>query len=350
MDSKTKVLSGMLEAQFQYVAGDDEAGSITLERTLKMARGKDLSILRQLPTNIISCLCARALVEDVQTDVVREFIREQRMPAMLGGCCEQWPWPVRLYTLGRFSLVIDGSPMTSSTKAQHRPLELLKLIISLGGRGVNVGRVCDELWPDQEGDAAYKSFTVTLYRLRKMMGNDTVLLSDGKLSLNNQFCWVDSWELQRQLTELEQKCQQGKSGDIDMLTQNVLALYQGHFLGDENSGQPWQLATRERLRSRMLRAILTAGGHLERAGNIESAIAIYQKGLELDELAEDLYRRLMTCMVSEGRFAEAKAVYQRCEKILATLLGIEPSTNTMKVYVNVMNSQNSGLRLVHSRV
>jgi DNA-binding SARP family transcriptional activator len=45
-------------------------------------------------------------------------------------------------------------------------------------------------------------------------------------------------------------------------------------------------------------------------------------------LAEELYRRLMRCHAALGRRAEALAVYERCRKMLATVLGIEPTPET----------------------
>ena len=52
------------------------------------------------------------------------------------------------------------------------------------------------------------------------------------------------------------------------------------------------------------------------------------KGLEVDELAEESYRRLMTCHARLGRRAEALAVYTRCRDMLAAGLDVAPSAET----------------------
>jgi LuxR family maltose regulon positive regulatory protein len=41
--------------------------------------------------------------------------------------------PVTIFTLGRFSLLINGEPADFGRKAPKRPLELLKVIIAQGG-------------------------------------------------------------------------------------------------------------------------------------------------------------------------------------------------------------------------
>ena len=58
---------------------------------------------------------------------------------------EDWPWLIRICTLGRFAIVIDGIPLRSTGKAQKRPLDLLKLLIALGGQSVSSSAVLSAL-------------------------------------------------------------------------------------------------------------------------------------------------------------------------------------------------------------
>jgi hypothetical protein len=98
---------------------------------------------------------------------------------------------LRIYTE---SSSVDGKPLRSSGKAQHKPLDLLKALIAFGGRDVNTRILTEALWPDADGDAAQGAFDATLHRLRRLLGVDNaVQLKDGKLSLNENLCWVDAW-------------------------------------------------------------------------------------------------------------------------------------------------------------
>lgn len=58
----------------------------------------------------------------------------------------------------------------------------------------------------------------------------------------------------------------------------------------------------------------------------------YRQGLEMDVLAEELYRRLMKCHQAAGQEAAAIATYQRCRRMLRTVLGVDPSRETEAVY------------------
>jgi len=242
---------------------------------------------------------------------------------------EEWPWPVKVYTLGRFSLVVDGKILPSGRKTRQKPLLLLKALVALGGREVPVEQLEEILWPDADGDLAHQSFAKTLERLREMLGDDrAVLLHDARLTLNNRHCWVDVWEFERTLGRADAARNPGAlapdDGEVARIAERAIALYGGTFLSGETFCS-CVVTHRERLRSKFLRAVVHAGHHLEQAGEGDKAIVFYQKGLEVDPLSEGICRRLISCNVRMGRPSEAHAVYYRCCKTLSAVLGVSPS-------------------------
>ncbi|HET9864740.1 MAG TPA: BTAD domain-containing putative transcriptional regulator [Steroidobacteraceae bacterium] len=141
-----------------------------------------------------------------------------------------------IYTLGRFELVLDGVPVRFKGRAPMRALELLGALIAAGGRGVSVASLADALWPDADGFDAYRAFTTTLHRLRRLLQcAEALRLSAGRLTLDPEFCRVDLWEFERAL----------RAAHEPRAIREALDLYHGPFLGDDPS--PWALATRARL-------------------------------------------------------------------------------------------------------
>jgi two-component SAPR family response regulator len=69
------------------------------------------------------------------------------------------------------------------------------------------------------------------------------------------------------------------------------------------------------------------GLHREERKEWDKAIGYYKKGLEADDLIEELYRRIIICYQQLGRNAEALSAYNRCKKTL-TSYGIELSSET----------------------
>jgi DNA-binding SARP family transcriptional activator len=94
---------------------------------------------------------------------------------------------------------------------------------------------------------------------------------------------------------------------------------------------PCAESPREKLRSGFLRAVAHLGRCYEDRERWGEAASCYGKGIEVDELAEELYRRLMACHIRLGREAEALSVYRRCRKTLSSVLGVDPSSETRKL-------------------
>jgi DNA-binding SARP family transcriptional activator len=242
----------------------------------------------------------------------------------------QRDYPLQIFTLGRFSVARGVAPIRFARKAQHRPLQLLKALIALGGREVGSDRLGMALWPESEGDTAYNAFEITLHRLRKLIGIEKALvLSNGLLTLDNQICWVDVWAFEQAASHAETllRSLHPNPDELASISSKVVTLYHGHFLGRETP-EPWSISLRERLRSKFLRHLLDVARHWEKIGQHEAAIQCYQKGLETDDLAEIFYQRLMVCYQQLGRKSEALAVYRRCRTTLSLILSITPSPAT----------------------
>jgi two-component SAPR family response regulator len=256
---------------------------------------------------------------------------------------ESGNWPVRIFTLGRFNLLYQDQPLDYGRKAPHRSLVFLKALIALGGRDVSSSSIASALWPDADGDNAQRSFDTTLYRLRKMLGDDRILiLRDGQVSLDARYCWVDVWSFERLLgaaQRLRSKDATGKDAyQLDQLTQRILSLYQDHFLAREEA-TAWSVSIRERLRSKYIHTLLDIGRYWEIHGFWDKAIQCYQKGLEVDDLIEVFYQRLMLCTLQTRQISEGMAVYRRCRQILSIVLGLQPEPETESIYQSLKKAR-----------
>jgi LuxR family transcriptional regulator, maltose regulon positive regulatory protein len=268
-------------------------------------------------------LCAEALAAGIEVDYVREVIRKYRLHPPSREIAE-WPWPVRIRTLGCFEIWLDGGRLTFPGKAPRKPLALLKAIIALGGENVPEQKLSDAIWPGEEADTALKALDVNCVRLRKLLGRqDAVRVGDESVSLNPDLCWVDAWAFDQNCARAEGN---GGAGEpSESLLGQALSLYQGEFLPTEPDA-PWAIKQRERLRGKFTRLVETVGARLEAAGEWEQAIDCYRRGLAADELGESFYQGLMRCYRALGRSAEAMSEYRRMRHLLSVVLGIAPST------------------------
>jgi DNA-binding SARP family transcriptional activator len=271
--------------------------------------------------NALAELLPIALFQGIQSDIALELAREFSMipePKDIEG----WPWPVKVYTLGRFDLLIRGETPNYSRKIPKKVLSLLKAIIALGVEDVPEQILLDALWSDEDGDAARRSLSAAVHRLRKLLANDNAIRQvGGNVSLDTQFCWVDA-------IAFENRLRRGR--DVGAVGEDALELYRGAFLVQEDA--PWALPMRERLRAKFIQVVDKIGGSYEGAGRYDSAIDLYLRGIEADHLIEPFYQGLMRCYDKLNRRTEAVSAYRRLRETLSITLGVPPSSASQRLF------------------
>ncbi len=185
-------------------------------------------------------LCERALEAGIEIDNVRDYIREYRVEAP-GQHMEAWPWQIRIRCLGQFDILAADRQVDYGTKPPRKLLALLKAIIALGSRDVPEQKLADALWSEEDGDTAHQSFTAALHRLRKLLGDKTLIRQrDNRISLDTSRVWVD-------VLAFEALCAREAEAD-HATTKHVIDLYRGEFLVHDDA--PWAFSMREKLRAR----------------------------------------------------------------------------------------------------
>jgi len=284
-------------------------------------------------------MCALALEQGVETEFVRRIIEVGRMapPPEAGPA---WPWPLRVETFGAFALARAGTPLPMQGKTQKRPLELAKALVAFGGRGVDKQRLVDALWPDADGDTGHAALDMAISRLRKLVGvAEAIVTDDGKVGFNPALVWIDAWAFDRDVEALQATLRDESNGTrASAIGWRLLSLYRGAFLDNETPRQ-WLLAARDRWRHRFLRSLSDLGRRHERDARWPDAIALYERGIEVDTLAEDLYRRLMQCHLAQGHPAEVARVFRRCRDMLSVQLGIPPSAETEALFRSIYDAR-----------
>jgi len=329
-------MAHLTEAHLALDRGWEDEALEALRRGLALGRKRHLTNwwgFRAPPT---LRLCLVAMENGIEVPYVQALIGERGlMPDEPPVHLPDWPWPVRIRTLGPFAVERDGEPLPFTRKAQKRPLELLKALIALGGRGVPLIDLEDALWPAAKGFTARSTLDTTVHRLRKLLGRPEALIqSGGSLSLDPRHCWLDTWACEPLLAQVEFAVAGLSEEEAGGITEQLLTLCAGPFLpGDRDA--LWAFAPRERLHARLLQALLALGGRWQAAGAWEMAVCCYRQGIKIDPLDEPCYQRLMICLQNLGRRDEAALTYRQCHAALAENDGREPSMETCALYATL---------------
>lgn len=288
-------------------AGDENGAEKAIKQSFRIGRKNNhLHLMPWIPA-VMSRVCEFALASGIETDYATRLIRARQLTPS-SSSLEPWPWPVRIRSLGQFQVFVNDAPLTSSRKAPKKPLDLLKLLVALGGEGVSSQVICDTLWPESEGDAAPKALSMALYRLRNLLGNDAAIsLHEGKLSLNREICWIDIWVM-RELS------QSHSHGSVDLIS-TLLTLYRGEFASSE-SEHPWLIKARERWQALYVQSVVRVAETAENQNDWASAVESYRQALEPAPTAQELHRRLILCYLELGHRTEAAEAHSRCRAIL----------------------------------
>ncbi len=330
----------LTQAEFALDAGDETAARHSLQKAMAIGNAKQYVTTWYWRPDAMIRLCLKALEEHIEVDYVQHLIRCRRlMPDFPPLQIEKFPWPLKVFTLGRFSLIVDGTPISLAGKAQEKPLTLLKAIILLGGREISINRLSDFLWPNADGDLARGNFRTNLHRLRKILGyHEAICLNSGSITLDPAYLWVDAWAFERILSaadEIRQSAENEKAlQKAADFTQKAIDLYKGPiFQSDEDMA----ISLRQHLHHRFVRAVEQLGLHWQSRKEYEKAVALYEKGLKTDELVEPFYRGLMVCRHSLGDKPGAWKAYKQCKKIMVKNINTSPSAETEALKNSLLN-------------
>ena len=244
---------------------------------------------------------------------------------------------LRVRLLGDLEVWRGDALLPSAAWRTRQTLSVLRLLLHERDRVVPADRLIDAIWPDAGFDGARNNLHVAIRTLRGALepglkggGASRYLRTEpGGYRFLGSECAVD-------VDDFLRLCQAGSAADgrgetaaaVRALREG-LALYRGDYLADEPYAD-WAQGARERLRAAYLDATERLAGLLAAGGEHEEAIAHVERGLAIEPLREELYRRMMVSLAALGRRADALAAYERAEALLKEELGVAPSAATQR--------------------
>jgi LuxR family maltose regulon positive regulatory protein len=313
----------LLDAVFARQSGHHDQCLRYLRNGFQLGREHELTMTDWWDAPTMSQLCELALANDIERQHVCGIIKKTGLqPCSKAFRSTDWPWPVRVEVLGHFRLIVQGDVISGRTKSQKKVLELLKVLIALGGKRVSAARLADAVWSDAEGDDARNALKTTIHRLRKLLGvPEAIELKDGCLSLCTRYCWVDA------LVFSSLAMTPRSSADRIANRRQALKLYQGPLLAEEEN-LPWMIAPRAHLQQTAHKIVMELGVRHEGRLRWNEAIRVYRKGLDTDPIDEQICRHLMQCYQQSGRDDAAIDTYEHCCSELKAQVARSPSAKT----------------------
>ena len=319
-----------------FEKGEKNKGIALLREGLAIGAKERYIMMPYFDRPFMNRIFSLAIEMEIEKDYTREFIRKNRLlPVHYKSSLKNWPWPVKVYTLGSFRIELDGTPLEEGRKSHHRLLNLLNAIICLGGADVPSHRLADSLWPEQDGDAAQSALDMGIHRLRKLLNfPEAIEVKHGAVSLNPHICWVDALAFDG-LVKSYRKKNDEMTRPIDI--ENILSLYGGKFL-PAHSDSEWIIAMRENLESSYLKLLERLGSIHEEAKGWDEALECYRRGVKDNPLSEEHVRGLMRAFTVLNRPTDAILAYEKFAEELENTMGIDPSPATKSLLKEISSS------------
>lgn len=327
---RTGCLLHLLRAWMTRFA-DPQASRQDLVQALALAQAARYTMYFRLLPALAASVSALALQADVAPQFVDEVIRSRQLPAPADADA-RWPWTLWLNLLGGFEMRRDGKREPGSAKTQQKPLELLRLLACERSLTLSTEAAVAALWPDADDAAARKSFEMAALRLRRLLGDATLLrVGDGRVGLDAARTSSDVQQRRRLIERIEalamrtsgHEAGQGAHDECLALLERVLAFTRGELLPGLPAS-PWLEAERQRCRNDTVRAALAGATVLERLKVGPAERELLEAALRIEPLAEALVRRLMNAHGRAGQRGDALRVFEHYRQQLS-LHGATPS-------------------------
>jgi two-component SAPR family response regulator len=190
-------------------------------------------------------------------------------------------------------------------------------------------QIAETLWPEIDSPAKIRlRFKNELYRLRRAVGQETILFENVMYSFNHTLDYeydVEAFEsfLARAKSAKTVEEQAG-------FYRRAVDLVQGPYLNDIYFD--WVMVDREQLQQKYLNALLALADLYQKQAKLDEALEVCQRAITGDPTLEAAYR---LCMQIYQRIGDRQAIlrtYQACADALKQNLSLRPSKETEDLY------------------
>jgi predicted ATPase/DNA-binding SARP family transcriptional activator len=251
-----------------------------------------------------------------------------------------------LRVLGELQVLMDDVPVRSFESDKVRAL--LAYLAVEADRAHTREALIGLLWPDFTEETARHNLRQALFNLRLALGDHMakppyLLISRHSIQLNRESdYWLDIAQF-NQMFEAWDKNRGQASPDSSLSIpplQEMVDVYRDEFLhhfyvADSTPFEDWMALNRERLRQQMMEALTCLVNALELRADFPAARRYAARQLELDAWREEAHYQLMRLLALDGQRSAALAQYEKCKRVLAEELGVEPSAETRDLYEQI---------------
>ena len=257
--------------------------------------------------------------------VLRRYLRENARLVPLA------PPTLYIRSLGRMQVKFNNKFITSSDWQTQAARDMFFMLLAKP-EGMTKEEISLILWPDASPEDVKFRFKNTVYRLRRAVGKNTVVLEQDIYRFNNSLDYEYDVEI------FMKECVHANQvkDPMQKLTyfREAIKTYRGDYLSELD--ETWVLAAREYLRQNYLNILMQVSKIYLELANFELAQEYCQRLLNEDNLLEDAHRLALRIYAARGNRAGLVRQYQRCVEVFEKEINAAPSLQTQKLYQDLL--------------
>jgi DNA-binding SARP family transcriptional activator len=247
------------------------------------------------------------------------------------GAAQAPPAGLDVKLLGPGQVRRAGREIARTEWGSQRPRELFFYLV--GSTPLSRDEVLATFWPDMPQARAVANMHQTLYRLRRAVGEEMVVLDE------NGFRLAPGLNLRSDVVQFEALARAAlgfSHSDLRRLgaLEAAVALYTGDYLADLDAG--WIRARRHALAELFVRLLSEYADELLALTRFADARSTLARALAQEPLRDDLHGRMLVCLAALGRRHEVVDHYRRYRETLRTELGLDPPPETRSLYARLI--------------
>ena len=227
----------------------------------------------------------------------------------------------------------DGQHVQDRDWRTTKNSDLLRWLALQAGEPVPVEVLTDKLWPDADEARGRSSLRTAVSQIRRVLGADAVERVAGGLVLTG--CWVDAPAFLELAEDVARHVRLGRWLEAFAAAREADALYVADM--PVADGAPPALVEHAAVLATAHQRLLgdAAEAALE-LGWVRDAVELAERLREVDPVSERASRALMLGYAGAGEVHHALQEYERCRRVLAEELGVDPSPQTQAAHLKVL--------------
>ena len=237
--------------------------------------------------------------------------------------------PLRISCFGKFRVVISETGREISWRTR-KALELFAYLVDLEGKPVERRVLLEQLWPDNAPNNDVAMLHNMIYSIRKELKSRPELKNLIQYK-GRQYC-LDTSLIKVDLEDKKQICKLAEMGKAEELYEHREKLFAhwGAYLKEVDG--TWCMARRTYFERTYGKACSLLAAYCRERRDFETEASCWSAYMEADRYSEEAVAGLLRCYADMGERHQMQQVYESSRKIFREELGIELSTEIVRIY------------------